>query len=108
MQLLELPERSVTVQITEFVPTGKLLGALLVTLATPQLSETIGVPNATPLAEHWPGPVPVETLAGQLIVGGWVSLTVTEKLQVVIPQELEAVTVTVVRPTLKTVPGFFE
>jgi hypothetical protein len=51
-QLALLLFTSVAVQVTEFVPTGKLLGALLVTLPTPQLSLTPGVPSAIPVAQH--------------------------------------------------------
>src|SRR6266436_1579375 len=49
-QVLLLPCTSTTVQVTVLVPTGKVAGALLVTLATPQLSDVLGVPSATPLA----------------------------------------------------------
>src|ERR1043166_5343599 len=41
---------TVTVQMTIVVPSGNCVGALLVTLATTQLSELSGVPSATPLA----------------------------------------------------------
>src|SRR2546426_3695969 len=53
VQVELLPLGSVAVQITKFVPTGKQLGALLTTVA-PQLSLAVAVPNATPLAQHWP------------------------------------------------------
>ena len=52
VQLAVLPDVSVTAQTTELVPRGKLVGALLATLATVQLSEVIGLPKTTPLAEH--------------------------------------------------------
>src|SRR5207249_1984217 len=55
VQTVELPFTSVTVHTTKLVPSRKLPGALLTTLATVQLSEVIGLPNTTPLAEHWPG-----------------------------------------------------
>ena len=41
------PLPSVTVQVTVVLPTGKLAGALLVTLATEQLSAVAGVPKLT-------------------------------------------------------------
>src|ERR1043166_7067974 len=50
VQALALPEVSVTVHTTEFVPNGNGLGALFVTLATPQLSDVLGVPRLTPEA----------------------------------------------------------
>ena len=46
------PLKSVTVQTTDVVPIGYVAGALLVTLATPQLSEVIGNPNAMLDAVH--------------------------------------------------------
>src|SRR3989475_4892391 len=76
-QVTLLPELSVTVQITEFVPTGKSAGALLVTVTGPQLSDTVGVPSVTLVAPHRPGEAIIVTRAGQEIVGGWVSLTIT-------------------------------
>jgi len=38
--------------VTIVLPIGKTVGALLVMLATEQLSEVIGVPNATLVAVH--------------------------------------------------------
>src|SRR5437763_14874169 len=67
----------VTVQITVFVPTGKSAGALLVMVTAPQLSDTVGVPRATLVAPHRPGEARTVTRAGQEMVGGWVSLTIT-------------------------------
>jgi hypothetical protein len=52
VQVAVLPEASVAVQITVFVPFGNVAGALLVTLAIEQLSEETGVPKFTPVAEH--------------------------------------------------------
>src|SRR5258705_80010 len=74
---------SVAVQSTRLVPTGKLLGALLTKLA-PQLSLTVAIPSATPVATHWPGFAFVITFAGQLIVGGLLSRTVTIAVQVLL------------------------
>src|ERR1041385_5949575 len=76
-QLLLLPWTSTTVQVTRLVPTGNVVGALLMTVATPQLSEVAGTPSATPLAKHWPALALVVTVAGQLIVGGWLSTMIT-------------------------------
>jgi hypothetical protein len=47
-------------------------------------------------------------LVEQVIDGFCVSLTVTLKVQVAVPQALEAVAVTVVVPIAKLVPGFCE
>src|SRR5437016_1300888 len=70
-QFVVLPCTSVTVQTTSFVPGGKLVGALLVTLATPQLSPVTGVPNSMPLAQDSPTGLVTVTSAGQMIVGSW-------------------------------------
>ena len=74
-QLAVLPASSVTVQMTKVFPKGNTPGALFVTVATWQLSLTIGVPNNTPTAVQ---PMLVETVfvAGQFIVGLIVSKTV--------------------------------
>jgi hypothetical protein len=62
------PLLSTTVQITEFVPTGRLAGALFVTLATPQLSAVTGVPRVTLVALQ-PELAATTTFEGQVIVG---------------------------------------
>src|SRR5438876_879469 len=49
-QLLVLPRASVTVQCTIVVPAGNCVGASLMTVVAPQLSEVAGVPSATPVA----------------------------------------------------------
>ena len=61
-----------------------LFGALLTTVATPQLSPTAGLPNATPVALHWPASAFTVTFAGQVIVGSMVSCTVTLAVQVLV------------------------
>lgn len=66
-----------TVQVTVVVPKGKLTGALLVTFATPQLSEVTGVPNDKPEAEQLPASVLADKGGGQVITGGILSCTVT-------------------------------
>jgi hypothetical protein len=71
-----LPEPSVTVQVTVVAPSGKAVGALLVTVATEQLSAVTGVPKETPVAVQ-PELVVAETAAGAVIVGSTLSLTVT-------------------------------
>ena len=45
VQVAVFPWMSVTVHVTVVVPTGKTEGALLVTEATPELSDVVGVPN---------------------------------------------------------------
>jgi len=72
----ELPAASFTVQMTVVEPNGKATGALLVILATEQLSAVVGVPKATPVAVH-PLLVTVLILVGQVMVGNTLSLTVT-------------------------------
>src|SRR5205809_797234 len=72
-QLLLLPFTSVAIQVTTVVPTGKSAGALLTTLAMPQLSAATGEPKFTLLATHWPASPLTVTLAGQVSDGGVVS-----------------------------------
>src|SRR5437016_5250069 len=90
---------SVAVQITKFVPPGKLAGALLVTLATAQLSEVAGLPSATPLAHCSPGGLVTVTVAGQVIIGNSLSTTITCCVQVLeLPQPSLAVHTTKLVP----------
>ena len=76
-----LPLPSVTVQVTVVFPKTKLVGALLVTDATLQLSAVVGVPKETPVAVQ---PELVFTLLfdGAVIVGTIMSVTVTVALAV--------------------------
>src|SRR2546428_788582 len=102
-QVLLLPWTSTTVQVTALVPTGKLAGALLVRLATAQLSEVTGAPRTTPLTLHRPGPALVVTPAGQVIVGNWLATTVPVCVQVALwPWMSVTVQSTLVVPTLNT------
>ena len=57
-------------------PKGKLVGALLVVEATEQLSAVVGIPKTTPVAVQAVLVVAV-TLAGAVIVGKILSVTVT-------------------------------
>jgi len=77
-----LPEASVAVQVTVVVPFKKVEpdGGLQLTVAPGQLSVTVAEKLTT--AEHWPGSVLVTMLAGQEIVGGVSSTTVTMAVQV--------------------------
>ena len=95
-----MPAPSVTVQVTTVSPSGNVEGALLVTLATEQLSPVVGVPRATPEAVHWPRSAPMETLAGHVMVGGVLSPTVTICWQVV----LQPVLVSVIRTEIVKAP----
>jgi hypothetical protein len=55
--------------------------------------------------EHWPGSVEVTTFAGQVMVGFWVSLTVTVNEQLaVLPEASVAVQVTVLVPFANVEP----
>src|SRR3989442_8365328 len=63
--------------MTVLVPTGKSVGALLVTVTGPQLSATVGVPRVTLVAPQRPAEALTVTGAGQEIVGSCVSLTIT-------------------------------
>ena len=70
------------------------------TVALPQTSVAVTVKLTT--AEHCPVVLGTVIFAGQVMLGGWVSKTVTVKLQVALGGfPLEAVQVTVVVPTGK-------
>src|SRR5262245_13393420 len=97
-----LPFASRTVQVTELVPTGKLAGALLVTLTTPQLSLVAGACRFTLVAAHNPGDALTVKAPWQVIVGGCESLTITVWTQVAeLPAASLAVQVTRLVPTGK-------
>ena len=70
------PEPSVTVQVTVVTPNGKTVGALFVVEATEQLSAVVGTPRTTPVAVQAVFVFAV-TLAGAVIVGKILSVTVT-------------------------------
>ena len=93
---------SVAVHVTVVVPTGKdEPEAGTHAVVTPgQLSPAVGAAYVT-VAAHVPGALLAVTLAGQVIVGGCVSLTVTVKVHIA-PDPSEQVTVVV--PTGKKLP----
>src|SRR5213593_3895531 len=94
-----LPLASVTVQVTVVAPLAKLAGASLLTVAPGQLSLMLGAPSDTALATHLPASVLTVTATGAVMVGFWVSLTVTSWLAVaVLPLASVTVQVTVVAP----------
>src|SRR6266516_3111726 len=105
LHVLVLPAESVAVLETVVTPTGKAkpLAGLLSTLADPQLSVAVTL-NTTLLVQAL-GAASKVMFAGQLIVGGSASTTVTVKVQVLVPQRFEAVAVTVVAPTGNWPPG---
>src|SRR6056297_3301065 len=72
-----LPEPSVTVQVTVVDPRAKGSVALLVTLATVQLSSVVWVDKMTPVASQLPASAVNVTSAGAVIGGFSVSVTVT-------------------------------
>jgi len=72
-----LPLLSVAVHVIVVVPTGNESGALLVTLATPQLSDVPGVPRDTSVAWHVSVSAFTVTFPGVVIVGLSASMTVT-------------------------------
>ena len=85
VQVLELPQASVAVQTTEFVPFGNWAGALFEMVGLPpQLSVAVAVPSATPVAKHWPASVLTVTFDGQVMTGAVVSLTVIVCVQVLL------------------------
>src|SRR5258708_7364015 len=82
VQTLVLPLLSVAVLVTVVTPTGKaepLAGTLTRLVTLPQVS--LAVTTKVTLLEHWPAAALTRMLAGQVIVGGWVSRTVTVKVQ---------------------------
>jgi hypothetical protein len=94
-----LPALSVTVQTTVVVPSGNVAGALLVTLATPQLSAVVGVPKTTVVAKQLAF-AEAETFDGAVIVGLVLSITVTTCVAVaVLPAPSVTVQTTVVVPS---------
>ena len=99
-----LPEASVTVQVTVVSPTGKLAGASLVVVATLQLSEVVGVPRVTFVAEQLAASILTLIATGAVILGSMLSTTVTICVAVaVFPLASVTVQVTVVSPTGKLV-----
>jgi hypothetical protein len=76
-----------------------VLGWLLVTLATVQLSAVVGVPSDAIVALQEPASALTFTVGGQVILGFWVSVTVMIWVQVaVFPLASVTVKVTVVEP----------
>ena len=104
-----LPEASVAVTVTVVVPTGNTEPeAGNATTDTPgQLSKAVGRVYET-VALHDPGVLFTVILAGQVILGAWVSATVIVKVQLSDPQLFVAVAVTVVVPTGKIEPEGIE
>jgi len=104
LQVAVLPLASVAVAVTVVVPTPNTLPeAGLLLMPNEQLSLPVGVKFTT--AVHKPESVFWVRLSGQVILGAWVSFTVTVKLQVaVLPLASVAVAVTVVAPTPNTAP----
>jgi hypothetical protein len=86
------------------VPIGNVAGALFDTEATPQLSDVTGVPKTTLDAKQLLLLVFRLRLAGAMIFGSWLSVTVTVNEHCALPQELLAVTITLVTPVLKVEP----
>lgn len=76
----------------------------MVVSCTPQLSPVVGVPSVTPEAVQRPASVLAVTVAGQVIVGAWLSVTVTVCVQVAVrPLTSVTVQVTVLLPDANAV-----
>src|ERR1019366_9224378 len=67
---------SVTVHVTVVVPTAYGDVPSLVVVATPQLSCVVGLPSDPMAAEQLPPSLFAVTVAGAVIVGGCISVTV--------------------------------
>src|SRR6059036_896547 len=96
------PDVSVAVQVTVVEPAGKVEpdGGTQTTLATAQLSAATGIGNVT-MADPAPQNEPEDTVisAGQVMVGGWLSVTVTVCRHCAeLPELSVTVQVTVVTP----------
>jgi anti-sigma factor RsiW len=106
MHVAVWPFAAVAVQVTGVVPTEKVEpeAGEQATVTPGQLSLAVAMKVAT--APQVPGALLSVWLAGQVIVGGCVSVTVTvnEQLPAVIIPRLGAVQFTVVVPTGKNVP----
>jgi hypothetical protein len=79
-------------------------GGEQVTVTVEQESLAVGVGNST-AAEHWLASVFLTMFPGQLIEGGWLSLTVIVKSHLAVFAPLVRVQVTVVTPAGKNEPG---
>jgi hypothetical protein len=101
VQVLVLPAASIAVLVTTVVPTRNdepLGGTLTITGVPGQLSVPVTV--KVTLLEHWPGAVLTVMLAGQLMLGGCVSRTMTRCWQkLVLPLVSVTIQVTTFVPT---------
>ena len=102
-----LPLASVVVQITDVIPIGKVVELkLLVVEATAQLSAVTGVPSDATVAVHDPATTFAVILAGHVMVGLILSITVTVCEQVaVFPLPSVTVQITVLAPMEYVVDG---
>ena len=100
-QVWPLPLESVALHTTKVVPFWKVEppGGVQLPITPGQLSLIIGKNITT--AAHWPGSVILTILAGQEIVGGCMSMTLTVKLQ---EDPAVLVQLIIVGPTGKNVP----
>src|ERR1043166_1962261 len=105
VQLEVLPLASVAVQVTVLVPLAKLDPEAGTHRIEPPGQLSVSVARKLTLLAHWPGAVLTVIGPGQLIVGGWLSTTVTLKVQFeVLPLASVAVHTTLVVPIAKLVP----
>src|ERR1043166_7842908 len=105
VQLEVLPLASVAVQVTVLVPLAKLDPEAGTHRIEPPGQLSVSVARKLTLLAHCPGAVLTVIGPGQLIVGGWLSTTVTLKVQFeVLPLASVAVHTTLVVPIAKLVP----
>ena len=103
--VVTLPTASVAVSVTVVTPFAKTVpeAGLALTVTPGQLS--VAATGKVTTAEHWPGSVDCEMLAGVLMTGAWLSITVTVKEQeAVFPCESVAMLLTMVVPFGKVEP----
>ena len=107
-QFAEFPLASVALKVTVLFPTGKEepegKPAVCATETPGQLSEAVALANVA-TAEFVPATAQSVWLAGQVITGNSLSITVTVKLQLAaLPAASVATTLTVVVPVANVLP----
>jgi hypothetical protein len=83
-----LPDKSVAVHKTIVFPIMYIIGALLANSTLPQLSFVIGSPRLMAGDVQLPKVAGTILLGGQIIEGGWLSITVTDWVQLIEPPVL--------------------
>src|SRR3989449_7673065 len=104
VQLELLPDASVAVHTTLVAPLAKLEPDAGTHMIEPPRQLSVKLAVKLTLLVHCPGAALTVMLPGQLGTGRSVSVTVTVNVQLVVPQGLDAVQLTVVVPLGKLAP----